>query len=71
MRRLDFIKNESVKDLSFAPVLSVPDAPGSFAWASPEQLLGERCSFSSDIWSLGVTLWVRRGCCMQWLLPVV
>ncbi|PRW50927.1 serine threonine- kinase [Chlorella sorokiniana] len=37
--------------------LSRADAPGSFAWASPEQLMGEPCSYSSDIWSLGVTFW--------------
>ena len=41
------------------PLPPLADAPGSFAWASPEQLLGERCTFSSDVWSLGVTLWVR------------
>lgn len=42
------------------PPFWLADAPGSFAWASPEQLMGERCSYSSDIWSLGVTFWVRR-----------
>lgn len=26
--------------------------------------MGERCSYSSDIWSLGVTLWVRRPLCL-------
>jgi len=30
---------------------------GSFMWASPEQLLGEYSSLSSDIFSLGTILW--------------
>lgn len=46
----------------------LPDAPGSFAWASPEQLMGERCTYSSDVWSLGVTFWVRAGVCLLQLL---
>lgn len=46
-----------------------PGAPGSFAWASPEQLMGERCSYSSDVWSLGVTLWVSVfGCAHCWIM---
>lgn len=30
---------------------------GTLGWASPEQVLGRRCSFPADIWSLGVILW--------------
>lgn len=31
--------------------------PGTFAYAAPELLLGQRCTFKADIFSLGVTLW--------------
>jgi len=30
---------------------------GTFAYAAPELLLGQRCTFKADIFSLGVTLW--------------
>ena len=32
-------------------------AMGTFAWAGPEMLLGERCTEKVDIYSLGVVLW--------------
>ena len=32
-------------------------AVGTLAWSSPEQLLGQRCSFPADVWSLGIILW--------------
>ncbi|DBA77294.1 TPA: hypothetical protein ACH3X2_000816 [Trebouxia sp. C0005] len=32
-------------------------AAGTFDWAAPEQLVGERCSEKADIYSLGVVLW--------------
>ena len=33
------------------------ESKGTQAWSSPEQLMGQRCSFSSDLFSFGVVLW--------------
>ena len=45
-----------------SPCMFPPDIPvsigaggkGTLAWSSPEQLMGQRCSFSSDLFSYGV-----------------
>ena len=37
--------------------LTRDNALGTFAWAAPELLLGDRCTEKVDIYSFGVVLW--------------
>ncbi|KAK9807895.1 hypothetical protein WJX72_012418 [[Myrmecia] bisecta] len=51
-----------IADVGMAKILtdgyfSRDNALGTFAWAAPELLLGERCTEKVDIYSLGVVLW--------------
>jgi len=42
-----------------APPTHKPAATrGTFHWSAPELLMGDRCTFSTDIYSMGVILWV-------------
>lgn len=37
--------------------LTQDEALGTFAWAAPELLMGERCTEKVDVYSFGVVLW--------------
>ena len=40
-----------------AYVSQLGEIAGTFAWASPELLLGQRCSEKADIYAFGVVVW--------------
>ena len=52
-----------VADVGLARVLAgtyvsrLDGVAGTFAWAAPELLLGERCTCAADMYSFGVVMW--------------
>ncbi|KAL3141044.1 hypothetical protein ABBQ32_005555 [Trebouxia sp. C0010 RCD-2024] len=50
-----------IADVGLAKIMSNSatraSAAGTFDWAAPEQLVGEKCTEKADIYSLGVVLW--------------